>query len=325
MSLVEQHRETRRSRTHAATRAAILNAARRVAARDGARDLSLRAVAAEAGYAPAALYGYFANKDELLLALAAEDLSGLTRAMRDEMQIHGGGKLTAAAAVALDLLENTETFAAVSSAFPANAGSSDTERLFNGRMIAALRALSEASGLPSDNRESQCDVVLVAAAIAGMALLERSGRLGALGFQADEILASNTSSIPLTRRLCTQGLLADVNRPFRMSAASSSRAADSPNRRWLARTSDMAARRRGSRSRSSITRAAAIPSRRVCSASAFAPCWRCRRAASSAISATRRLPPAAFAKVRASARSLSASLFRLRSLAICARCATSCA
>jgi hypothetical protein len=32
-------------------------------------------------------------------------------------------------------------------------------------------------------------VVLVAAALSGMALLERSGRLGALGFQADEILA----------------------------------------------------------------------------------------------------------------------------------------
>ncbi|MEI9932688.1 MAG: TetR family transcriptional regulator [Rhizomicrobium sp.] len=40
-------------------------------------------VAAEAGYAPAALYGYFANKDELLLALAADDLSALSRAMRE--------------------------------------------------------------------------------------------------------------------------------------------------------------------------------------------------------------------------------------------------
>src|SRR5687767_3886424 len=54
----------------AASRIAILDAARRVAARDGARDLSLRGVAAEAGFAPAALYGYFRNKDELLLALA---------------------------------------------------------------------------------------------------------------------------------------------------------------------------------------------------------------------------------------------------------------
>jgi hypothetical protein len=52
-----------------------------------------------------------------------------------------------------------------------------------------LRALSEVSGLPSDNRQNQCDVVLMAASLAGLALLERSGRLGALGFQANEILA----------------------------------------------------------------------------------------------------------------------------------------
>jgi len=65
----------------------------------------------------------------------------------------------------------------------------DAERLFNGRMIAALRALSDASGLPSDSRQSQCDVVLVAAALAGLALLARSGRLEALGFTPDEMIA----------------------------------------------------------------------------------------------------------------------------------------
>jgi AcrR family transcriptional regulator len=72
----------------ASSRSAILEAARRVAVRDGARDLSLRAVAAEAGFAPAGLYGYFRSKDDLLLALAADDLSGLARAMRDA----GGGR-----------------------------------------------------------------------------------------------------------------------------------------------------------------------------------------------------------------------------------------
>jgi AcrR family transcriptional regulator len=188
MSLTEHTRSERRQRNHAATRASILNAARRVAARDGARDLSLRAVAAEAGYAPAALYGYFRNKDELLLALAADDLSGLARAMREEMQIHVDGKLSAAASVALDLLENTETFAAVSSALPLNTGSIDAERLFNGRLIAVLTALSEAVG-NGKSREAQADVVLIAAALCGLGLLSRSGRLEALGFGNKELLA----------------------------------------------------------------------------------------------------------------------------------------
>ena len=178
----------------AASRMSILEAARRVAARDGARDLSLRAVAAEAGFAPAALYGYFRGKDDLLLALAADDLTVLARAMRD------AGGLGAAAAAALTLLGGTETMAAASAALPRGGssgknpsgkikGGSDAERLFNGRLIAALKALSAASGMPSDSRESQCDVVLVAAALAGLALLARSGRLEALGFTPDEMIA----------------------------------------------------------------------------------------------------------------------------------------
>jgi len=166
----------------AASRSAILDAARRVAARDGARDMSLRSVAAEAGFAPAALYGYFRGKDDLLLALAAEDLSGLARAMR------GAQGFSGAASAALSLLGETETFAAASAALPREGGGGEAERLFNGRMIAALRALSEAGGLPSGTRENQCDVVLVAAALSGLALLARSGRLNALGFSAEEIL-----------------------------------------------------------------------------------------------------------------------------------------
>jgi len=170
-----------RDATRAQSRSAILDAARRVAARDGARDLSLRGVAAEAGFAPAALYGYFRNKDELLLALAADDLTVLARSMR------GAGGLAGAGAAALEMLRSAETMAAASAALP-NAGGGDAERLFNGRLIAALKALSDASGLPSNNRQSQCDVVLVASALAGLALLARSGRLEALGFSPEEIL-----------------------------------------------------------------------------------------------------------------------------------------
>jgi len=166
----------------AASRVAILDAARRVATRDGARDMSLRGVAAEAGFAPAALYGYFSSKDDLLLALAADDLTSLARAMR------GTGGLAGAGAAALDLLSGAETMAAASAALP-GAGGGDAERLFNGRLIAALKALSDAGGMPSDSRESQCDVVLVAAALAGLALLARSGRLEALGFTPDEMIA----------------------------------------------------------------------------------------------------------------------------------------
>src|ERR1700759_5849210 len=171
------NRVDRRARTRETTRASILDSARRVAARDGARNLSLRGVAAEAGFAPAALYGYFRNKDELLLALAAEDLTHLAPPME------GAGGLAGAGAAALDLLRGAETMAAASAALTVGPQdkTNDAERLFNGRLIAALKALSDASGLKADSRENQCDVVLVASALAGLALLSRSGRLVALG------------------------------------------------------------------------------------------------------------------------------------------------
>jgi len=182
-------RSERRAREHLATRAAILDAARRVAARDGARDMSLRGVAAEAGFAPAALYSYFTGKDELLLALAAEDLSFIARAMRGAAAGHEGkGKLAAAAAVALELLRTTETIAAGSAVLPASAGTGDAERLFNGRLIAALKVLSDVSGQSSDSREAQCDVLLMGAALSGLALLARAGRLDVLGYSIAEIL-----------------------------------------------------------------------------------------------------------------------------------------
>ncbi len=60
--------------------------------------MSLRAVAAEAGFAPAALYGYFRGKDELLLALAADDLTVLARAMREAGGLGPGGRRGAGAA-----------------------------------------------------------------------------------------------------------------------------------------------------------------------------------------------------------------------------------
>jgi AcrR family transcriptional regulator len=189
MGAPDSLRSERRAKARHATRAGILEAARRVAARDGARNLSLRAVAAEAGFAPAALYGYFANKDELLLALAADDLSSLARAMRtsgkQDGEKHG---LASAIGAALSQLESMETMAAASAALSSMPGASEAERHFNGRLIAALNALSDASGRSAANRDAQCDVLLLAASLTGLAVLTRSGRLAALGFTQEELL-----------------------------------------------------------------------------------------------------------------------------------------
>lgn len=190
MGMVNEARRERRVRSREATRSAILDAARRVAARDGARNLSLRAAAAEAGFAPAALYSYFESKDALLLALAADDLVVLSRAMRSAAEMHNGATpLAAASAAALTLLQNTESIAAASAALPNRPGSGESERQFNGRLIAALTALSQAAGRSTKSRSEQVDVLLLAATLTGLAVLVRSGRLAALGFSTDEAIA----------------------------------------------------------------------------------------------------------------------------------------
>ena len=187
-SPIDASRAERRARAREFTRTAILAAARQVAAREGAGNLSLRAVAAEAGFAPAALYGYFANKNELLIALAAEDLGSVTRGLRE---LRGEAPaLGRAAGVVVDMLRCSETMAAGAAALPSAGGTTDAERLFNGRLIAALRALSEACGTPYDSRWGQSDVVLIAAALTGVAVLARSGRLQALGFSPAELIGA---------------------------------------------------------------------------------------------------------------------------------------
>jgi AcrR family transcriptional regulator len=185
---IEQRRQ-RRAQAHAAARTGILDAARRVSESGAAGELSLRSVAAEAGFAPAALYGYFANKDELLLSLAADDLTLLARAMREAVaHAQDKGRLAAAGSAALVFLRESESLAAAAGALAATSGASEAERLFNGRLIMALKVLSDAAGNPANNRDRQCDAVLAAAAVAGLALLARSGRLDALGFTEGELL-----------------------------------------------------------------------------------------------------------------------------------------
>jgi len=65
-------------------RLAILAAARRVHQRDGAGAVSVAGVAKEAGTAPEIVATHFQDAQEILLALAADDLSSLARAMHDE-------------------------------------------------------------------------------------------------------------------------------------------------------------------------------------------------------------------------------------------------
>ena len=187
MSETLTRRSERKHKRRASNRSAILDAARIVAAREGAGELSLRAVAAEAGYAPASVYEYFRNRAELVLALAADDLGQIARALREAG--NGTRKFAQVARAALDLVRGNGALAAAVGTLESGDAPPEAERLFNGKLIATLTALAEATGRsPVKDRDGQADIVLAAAAIAGLAMLARAGRLKALGFEEQELL-----------------------------------------------------------------------------------------------------------------------------------------
>lgn len=80
-------RTTPRTARQTAKRERILDAARALFAREGLEGASLRAIAAEAGYTPAALYFHFESKEDIYAALLGESLATLeetvTRAVGD--------------------------------------------------------------------------------------------------------------------------------------------------------------------------------------------------------------------------------------------------
>ncbi len=184
MSEAIARRVERKTRQRAANRGGILDAAKRVAAREGTVALSLRAVAAEAGYAPASVYEYFRNRAELVLALAAEDLSAVSKALREP----GTPSLAGAAQTVLELVRHSGALAAAASVLEAGEAPPEAERLFNGKLIAMLTGLADAAGRPRTGRGEQADVVLIGALIAGMAMMARTGRSRALGFDDKELL-----------------------------------------------------------------------------------------------------------------------------------------
>src|ERR1700761_5698147 len=73
-----------------ATRAAILTTARAIAERDGVENLTLGQVAAEANIPRTAVYRLFTRKEDLLMSIAADDLTSLANDMRGQEWPEGG-------------------------------------------------------------------------------------------------------------------------------------------------------------------------------------------------------------------------------------------
>lgn len=73
--------EARRQRNRNEMRQSVLGAAQRLVTERGIEGLSLRGIAREIGYSPAAIYEYFESLEDIVLSLYYEGTEGLTGAL----------------------------------------------------------------------------------------------------------------------------------------------------------------------------------------------------------------------------------------------------
>ena len=193
--------EKRREDLRDHKRKAILAAARRVCDAGGPEALTLRAVAAEAGYAPGAVYSYFAGIDELAIALTAEELGHLARRMREaaERAVGPAAALEAAAKEALKATAGNASHVRLAGRLmSAEALPADLDRAVTGRVIAVLETLGgplrAATGLKGE--AAHREILCLAALLIGLRVLDGSGRLGPLGFTTEGLLAHRLAALP---------------------------------------------------------------------------------------------------------------------------------
>lgn len=183
MSTASSSQPDRRAAQQQERAARIREAARAILAARGPDALTIRAVAAEAGYVAGSVYSYFPSKEALLASLVADELDRLAQELRSLP-----ADLDARAGRTLETLRGQVPLlmAARRSDIP-----EAMERALTGRIIAVLRALDAARGGDAPGGADRAhETVALWSGLAGIALLSGSGRLASLDMGEDRVLAS---------------------------------------------------------------------------------------------------------------------------------------
>jgi AcrR family transcriptional regulator len=186
-------RAGRRAAVRHFKRAAIVDAARRVFAERGLDGASMRGIAAAAGYTAAALYFHFDGKEALYGEIVAASLAGLSHAVRQAVAEASGaaGRLRAGPLAFYRFYRDNPVDLELSlylvQGLRPTGLTPALNRQLNGRLIAALQVIADAilaAGAP-DREEANAEAVAAVTHMCGILLLEKTGRLGTLGFPAE--------------------------------------------------------------------------------------------------------------------------------------------
>jgi AcrR family transcriptional regulator len=193
---MEQQRKGRREAVSEHKRALILTAAREVFEEEGLEGASLRAIAARAGYTPAALYFYFDSKEAIYAEVLCASLSALGKAVNEAVGRARGPEArlrTAAMAFFRFYADNPRDLDLGFYLFrggmkPAGLGHERDEEL-NAALEAALHPVAEsAQALGASTVDANLLVVDVFAHAAGLLLLLHTGRIRIFGASASALM-----------------------------------------------------------------------------------------------------------------------------------------
>jgi AcrR family transcriptional regulator len=177
-------------------RGLILDAARKVFEAEGLDGASLRAIAAEAGYTPAALYFHFESKEAIYAEVLRASLARLGEAVdRAVSGTAAPAEHLRAAAMAffgyyaanprdLDL-----GFYLFRGGMKAKGLGRERDEMLNAALAAALRPIAEAAErLGASGREAELTMIETFAHAAGLLLLAHTGRIRMFGASAPALM-----------------------------------------------------------------------------------------------------------------------------------------
>jgi AcrR family transcriptional regulator len=196
MTGIERRKQGRAEAVNNLKRGLILDAARRVFERDGLDGASLRSIALEAGYTPAALYFHFDSKEAIYAELLKSSLASLATWVNDAVARarRPAARLRAAALAFFEFyLQSPRDLDLGFYLFrggmrPKGLGQPRDQEL-NALLAAALSPIAaEAEALGATRKEANLLVVDTFAHAAGLLLLAHTGRIRMFGASASALI-----------------------------------------------------------------------------------------------------------------------------------------
>jgi AcrR family transcriptional regulator len=192
----EKARQGRARAVQELKRGLILDAARRVFEAEGLDGASLRAIAAEAGYTPAALYFHFDSKEAIYAEVLQASLASLRQAVDRAVDRSNepSERLHAAAIAFFDFYDQNPRdldlgFYLFRGGMKPKGLGHERDAVLNAGLAAALHPITEAAmALGASGKEANLLTVDAFAHAAGLLLLAHTGRIRMFGASASGLM-----------------------------------------------------------------------------------------------------------------------------------------